>query len=392
MVVGVVAGRVRGTRAGSHVMDSHRFTGPYQRSLVPTAGGDNTPQIMTSQGQKVIPPAAGLPSPRNIRGDQKDNGVSSALAQSGATWYYTWSTAHPGITTPQGTTFVPMIRAAVDATPANLAAAKAAGPYLLNFNEPDLSSQANMTVEQVLDLWPQLVAAGKILGSPSVASGADTSGGWLDRFMSGAKSRGYRVDFITLHSYGGDFRTTQAVSQLRSYLRSVYNRYHLPIWLTEYALVDFSHGTRFATPDQQAAFVTASATMLKSLSYVQRYAWFGLQSTGDAQSGLFRAGPQITTVAWPSKRPADTHLASSLLRLEAYGHRVGLPDRHGASVHTIDQVGTCRRDDLPIIRVSHRPRNGWSGSPVLGSCPVPSPWVCCCHTAIGVCYRCRAVR
>ncbi|GLL05102.1 hypothetical protein GCM10017581_068490 [Dactylosporangium matsuzakiense] len=38
-------------------------TGPYQRSLAPTAGGDNTPQIMTSQGQKVIPPAVGLPTP-----------------------------------------------------------------------------------------------------------------------------------------------------------------------------------------------------------------------------------------------------------------------------------------------------------------------------------------
>ncbi len=223
-------------------------------------------------------------------------GVGSALAQSGATWYYTWSTTHSGITTPKGTTFVPMIRAAADVTRTNLATAKAAGPYLLGFNEPDMNSQANMTVDQALDLWPQLVSAGSTLGSPSVAYGADTPGGWLDRFMAGAKSRGYRVDFVTLHWYGGDFVTPEAVSQLRSYLQNVYNRYRLPIWLTEYALIDFSNGTRFPTQDQQAAFVTASATMLKSLSYVQRYAWFGLQSSDDAQSGLFRAGPQITAV------------------------------------------------------------------------------------------------
>lgn len=32
-------------------------TGPYQRSLVPAAAGDNTPQIIGSQGQLVVPAA-----------------------------------------------------------------------------------------------------------------------------------------------------------------------------------------------------------------------------------------------------------------------------------------------------------------------------------------------
>jgi RNA polymerase sigma factor (sigma-70 family) len=268
-------------------------------AVVPVSPPAPSPSALSPSAVPAAPPAAPSPTPAPAKKGVavwSFTGVSSALAQSGATWYYTWSTTHSGITTPKGATFVPMIRAAADVTPANLASAKAAGQYLLGFNEPDLSSQANMTVDQALDLWPQLVSAGKTLGSPSVAYGADTPGGWLDRFMAGAKSRGHRVDFITLHWYGGDFVTTEAVSQLRSYLQSVYNRYHLPIWLTEYALIDFSNGTRFPTQDQQAAFVTASATMLNSLSYVQRYAWFGLQSSDDAQSGLFRAGPQITTV------------------------------------------------------------------------------------------------
>jgi hypothetical protein len=51
------------------------------------------------------------------------------------------------------------------------------------------------------------------LGGPAVATGAATRGAWLeDRFMAGASEKGYRVDFIiTLHWYGGDFRTPQAV-------------------------------------------------------------------------------------------------------------------------------------------------------------------------------------
>lgn len=61
-------------------------------------------------------------------------------------------------------------------------------------------------------------------------------GGWLDRFLSGAKARGYRVDFIALHWYGSEF-SAAAVDHLRGYIQAVYQRYRMPIWLTEFALI-----------------------------------------------------------------------------------------------------------------------------------------------------------
>ena len=232
-------------------------------------------------------------------------GVSQALAASGASWYYTWSTQHSGITTPSSGSFVPMIWGAKSVTDSSLAQARSYGPYLLGFNEPDMAQQSNMTVDQALELWPKLMAAGKILGSPAVAYGGDTAGGWLDRFMSGAEAKGYRVDFITLHWYGGDFRTPQAVDQLKSYLAAVYARYHKPIWLTEYALIDFSQGTRFPSAQQQADFVTASTKALDGLSYVQRYAWFGLGADpAKPSSGLFTDGT-TTTPAGRAFQSAD---------------------------------------------------------------------------------------
>jgi RNA polymerase sigma factor (sigma-70 family) len=232
-------------------------------------------------------------------------GVSQALAASGASWYYTWSTQHSGITTPSSGSFVPMIWGAKSVTDSSLAQARSYGPYLLGFNEPDMAQQSNMTVDQALELWPKLMAAGKILGSPAVAYGGDTAGGWLDRFMSGAEAKGYRVDFITLHWYGGDFRTPQAVEQLKSYLAAVYARYHKPIWLTEYALIDFSQGTRFPSAQQQADFVTASTKALDGLSYVQRYAWFGLGADpSKPSSGLFTDGT-TTTAAGRAFQSAD---------------------------------------------------------------------------------------
>ncbi|WP_433893470.1 sigma-70 family RNA polymerase sigma factor [Streptomyces sp. CA-111067] len=242
---------------------------------------------------KAPPPAPPASSVRKGVGVWTFNGVNTALTRSGAGWYYTWSTTHSGISGPG---FVPMIWGAKSADATSLAQAKQAGPYLLGFNEPDMAGQSNMTTDQALSLWPKLMSSGKVLGSPAVAYGGDTAGGWLDRFMSGAQQRGYRVDFIALHWYGGDFTTPNAVSQLKSYLQAVYNRYHKPIWLTEFALIDFANGgTRFPTDDQQAAFVTAAAKMLDGLPYLQRYAWFGLPADDKApSSGLFHSGPAET--------------------------------------------------------------------------------------------------
>ncbi|MFC1419514.1 sigma-70 family RNA polymerase sigma factor [Streptacidiphilus cavernicola] len=268
-------------------------------SPTPSRSATHPPSAEPSSGK----PVAAAPKPVTVSSSSRKgvsvwsfSGVDAALSQSGASWYYTWSTTHSGISAPAGVGFVPMIWGAGSVTPAALAQAKAAGPYLLGFNEPDMSAQSNMTVDQALSLWPQLMATGSKLGSPAVAYGGDTAGGWLDRFMSGAKAKGYRVDFITLHWYGGDFSTPDAVNQLRSYLQAVYNRYHLPIWLTEYALIDFSNGgSRFPTGAQQAAFVTASTAMLDGLPYLQRYAWFALPASDTAPStGLFRSGPVAT--------------------------------------------------------------------------------------------------
>ena len=218
-------------------------------------------------------------------------GSRAALRKSGVSWYYTWSVSHSGITTPRGVKFVPMMWGPGSVTDSALAQARHEGHILLGFNEPDMSSQSNMTVDQALSLWPRLMSTRMRVGSPAVAFGGDTPGGWLDRFMQGAKARHYRVSFITLHWYGGDFRTAAAVSELRSYLQAVWKRYHKPIWLTEFALIRFGSKTVFPSPRQQAAFVTRATAMLQRQRFVWRYAWFALPSdSGDGTAGLFRPG------------------------------------------------------------------------------------------------------
>ncbi|MDT0303841.1 sigma-70 family RNA polymerase sigma factor [Streptomonospora wellingtoniae] len=276
-----------------------------ESSAAPDSPSPSPPASPTAAPSAASSSPAPAPEPETAEAAPADGkgvaawefgGAEAALRQSGAGWYYTWSTAHPGVDAGAGAEFVPMIWGAESVTDQALAEAEAAGPHLLGFNEPDMAEQADMSVEQALELWPRLEETGSTLGSPSVAYGADTEGGWLDRFMDGAQQRGHRVDFITVHWYGSDFRTDAAVEQLRGYLTAVHEKYGMPVWLTEYALIDFSGGApRYPAPPEQAAFVSASADMLSDLPFLKRYAWFGL---GTDESGpttaLYRSGPTPT--------------------------------------------------------------------------------------------------
>ena len=256
--------------------------------------GAGTPSPTASP---TVSPTTGPPVTAAAKGASiwKSAGMAAAIKDSGVSWFYTWGPGNNGVTVP-GVEFVPMIWGAGNTDDATIARAKAAGSTLLGFNEPDLAGQAQMSVEQALQLWPKLQATGQRLGAPAVAYGGDTAGGWLDRFMTGAAQKGYRVDFIPLHWYGGDFRTGPATDQLKTYLTNVYNRYHKPIWLTEYALMRFGP-TVYPTAAEQQAFVNSSTAMLKSLPFVDRYAWFSLATPdqGGDGTGLYR--PDGTTTA-----------------------------------------------------------------------------------------------
>lgn len=253
----------------------------------------------TSAATVVVPAASAKTSSRKGVAVWTFDGQDQALAESGASWFYTWSTTAEGVSAPNAG-FVPMIWGSGSVTSTALAQAKQTTSCgcVLGFNEPDNGGQSNMTPAQALALWPQLQSTGLELGSPAVATGAADSGGWLDQFMAGAKQHGYRVDFITLHWYGSDFDPSAAAGQLQSYIEAVYAKYHLPIWLTEFALISFAGGGEHDPSESvQAAFLTDATAMLDKHSYVKRYAWFGLPATSALpNTGLFQAGPVVTPV------------------------------------------------------------------------------------------------
>ncbi|CAL5221818.1 g4074 [Coccomyxa viridis] len=207
-------------------------------------------------------------------------GEATALRDVNVAWVYDWgvSAGAQGLTIPSGVEFVPMIRDASDVTSSSLAAAKASGKTLLGFNEPNLDTQGNVTVEQAISFWPQLQATGMRLGSPAVSAGAEAS--WLGPFMAQAAQLNYTVDFIAIHWYSANFgNATAEVQALVEFLQSVYNVWQKPVWLTELCQVNFGATTsltRFPSYDQQLAFMSAAIPALDTLPFLERYAWYAL--------------------------------------------------------------------------------------------------------------------
>lgn len=214
-----------------------------------------------------------------------------------AFWYYTWGTLVP-VPTPQNCEFVSMFWGPANMSDANISAtlqAKASGQvkYVLGFNEPDRTDQSNMTVSQALAYWPKLESLGLPLGSPATSY---PTAQWFTDFMDSVATQKRRVDFICVHMYAG----TDDNSFVQT-LQAVYNKYHLPIWITEFATADWNATTPAAnqyTPVDALGFMQRLLPKIDGLSFVQRYSWFSGDPT-NAQlwpSALIGADGTLTTL------------------------------------------------------------------------------------------------
>lgn len=153
-----------------------------------------------------------------------------------------------------------------------------------------------MSVEKALDLWPGLEATGRRLGSPAVAV-KPVDGDWLPAFMAEAQKRNYRVDFMTLHWYG-----TPNPAQFLRWVDEVHEKYGKPIWITEFAVADWSvkktgGTTRFSVADV-ARFMKAVIPELEKRDFVEHYFWFSghVDSKVMGTSALFNPDGSLTEV------------------------------------------------------------------------------------------------
>jgi hypothetical protein len=210
-----------------------------------------------------------------------DGTALTDIARFNFSWYTNWQAEplwSPGGEGNNDDRFVPMIWGKGDATKENLRSAKEAeSGYLLGFNEPDNSGQANMSVSQALKLWPSLMKTGLELGSPAcTTSEALGPNSWLGKFMDQADKRSYDVDFISVHYYTDN----PSIADFREFLKDVREEYGRPVWVTEWALVDWQDPDHYSS-EVLADFASEAIQMMDDLNFVKRHAWFGAYDGGD---------------------------------------------------------------------------------------------------------------
>jgi hypothetical protein len=257
------SGGVQGT--GGAITTTGGVTGVGGKGL-----GGSTPGGGTSGGAGSLGGAGGA-------GGQPFKGVANSPCNDQATykiaWYYNWTTSPEKNCTVAE--FVPMISGKNEKTAALVTSgingiAKAGYKTVLGFNEPNKSDQSNLTVAQVVALWPQLTANADLrVGSPATSADGQS---WFNDFMTQVTAQSLRVDFIALHWYGWNAGSCDAkAANLESYIKWAEglpgNR---PLWLTEWGCMNASN------PDAATvqAFYAGALTMFAKHPRIERYAWY----------------------------------------------------------------------------------------------------------------------
>jgi hypothetical protein len=115
----------------------------------------------------------------------------------------------------------------------------------------------------------------------------------MTEFMRRADEEGLRVDFITVHHYGG-----LSVSNFINKLGNTYREYgERPIWITEFAVADWNatskSNNRFSVSEVKD-FMAQVLPALDEIEWVERYSWFSGTNPPLYTSALFDENNEIT--------------------------------------------------------------------------------------------------
>ncbi|KKA23149.1 hypothetical protein T310_2875 [Rasamsonia emersonii CBS 393.64] len=219
------------------------------------------------------------------------NDVSLVKLITGSSWAYNWNFAAGG-SMPSGVEYVPMLWGTkmFDGWDNAVQQALSSGSkHILGFNEPDMSSQANMSPSEAVQYYKQYITpyADKAeLGSPAVTNSGSSGQGlsWLSEFLDGCGGS-CGQSFIAIHWYNDASQVEDFKNHVNSAISLAAQHGINKVWITEFG----------ATGDaaSQVSFLEQVLPWLDSQEAVERYAYFmvaqGTLLSGDALSQIGEA-------------------------------------------------------------------------------------------------------
>ncbi len=225
---------------------------------------------------------AGAKSPkRGVSENQFSLYNQMVVLQDGVSWYYNWGNT-PGkgyqneVSDFTGYEFVPMVwndRYNAD----NIREYVKSHPeckYLLGFNEPNFTAQANMTPAKAAEEWPAVQALAKELGLKLVSPALNYSPNppytdpvkWMDEFVAIVGNDAF--DYVAIHNYGG-------LGVMKTLANTFHDKYGKDVWVTEFCYwPNEGQANSRVEPEVQIASMMETVEWLEKTPWIYRYAWF----------------------------------------------------------------------------------------------------------------------
>ncbi len=244
--------------------------------------------------------------------------------------------------------------------------------YLLGFNEPNFSSQANMTPAQAAEKWPELEALaeqyGTALVSPALNFSGERVGGrvwqpvdWLDAFIAEYNNlydHDPRMDYIALHCYMDYAAAVDWYVNKYLYVDNYNDNYpnlkryfdehgQTPLLLTEFCAWENNNGNLNA--DFQVQSMVEKLQVLELSEHVAGYCWFmghGNNNYGYPYYRMFESNADDS----PLTRLGTIYVHSSSFDRECFfapGQRIAAKDYIYMSGGTID-LNTDSESDVAV--------------------------------------------
>ena len=249
--------------------------------------------VSSSVMSSLAPSASSTPPSGGTSGGKKglsynEASLTDAFSGDGVTWAYNWGSSSGGSIL-SGAEYVPMLWGSGQVSgwsSAVQAAVSSGSSHVLSFNEPDLTSQSNLTPQHAAQLHiANMGNLGSVqVGSPAVTNGDSTSPpmgtNWLTQFFQACNGQ-CKVDFVAFHYYADtDLPTFQ--SYVTNMISVAQQNGVSEVWLTEFGAT--------GSDSDVATFISSATSWLDQQSAVGRYAYF---MCGD---GTLLSGSSLSTL------------------------------------------------------------------------------------------------
>ncbi|KAH8999352.1 glycosyl hydrolase catalytic core-domain-containing protein [Lactarius akahatsu] len=172
-----------------------------------------------------------------------------------------------------GFKFIPHVWGADDAYKAPGILVAGYADIVFTFNEPELSSQSSLGVDEAVSLFMQYVNPLQHLGyqiiSPACTN-SPTGFGWIQSFVKKCRQKGGKLDGIATHFY--DTSAQNLINFMENFIKAFPGD---EIWLTEYAAQDYSGKNHQLDYNGIKGFIEETTNYLKGKSEIRAYFYFG---------------------------------------------------------------------------------------------------------------------